>query len=248
MAAFAVGFIIAMVIGLAGFGGGTVGTPLLILILRMKGAVAVGTALTFTAIVQLLVAPLYIARRDVDYGVLGWMLLGGMPGVFLGGRALISVGQSFDQKLLFVLLGTVVVVAAGLNVIRLMRASSSSGRDRPRWLAPLMLPVGIETGFSSAGSGALGLMALLGFTRLEGSQVVGTGLCFGLAVTSIGSVLQIFAGNFDSTVLPQLLVGGIGGGFAGTVLAQRLPSRILKYGLVAFLTMLGFQLIVRGLA
>jgi len=246
MTAFAVGFVIAMIIGLAGFGGGTVGTPLLILVLRMKGAVAVGTALAFAAIVQLIVAPTYILRRNVDYRTLGWMLIGGFPGVLIGGSALILMARSVNQKLLILILGIIVVIAAVTNIIRMVR--DLPGKDRPQWLAALMFPVGLETGFSSAGAGAFGMLGLLGFTRLEGAKVVGTGICFGCAVSSTAAVIQVVAGNFDFAILELLLAGGVIGGFIGSFLAHRLPSRILKYGLAVFLVALGLQLVSRGLA
>ena len=79
MTAILLGFIIATAIGLTGVGGGTITTPLLILVLRMKGAVAVGTALTFAAIIKFLVAPMYLMRRQVDFKILAWMCLGGVP-------------------------------------------------------------------------------------------------------------------------------------------------------------------------
>ena len=161
MTAIILGFIIATAIGLTGVGGGTITTPLLIIVLRMKGAVAVGTALTFAAIVKFLVAPLYIARKQVDYKTLAWMALGGIPGVVIGGFALKQVSKSLDQHLLYIILGVTIVIAAVLNIVRLLRYTNTSGTGNapPAWLAALMFPIGAEVGFSSAGSGALGSLS-----------------------------------------------------------------------------------------
>src|SRR6202042_2278841 len=104
MSAFVVGFVIAIVITLTGIGGGTIATPLLIIFLGMNGAVAIGTALTFAAIVKFVVAPLYVMRKQVSWQVLGWMLLGGLPGVLIGGKTLVAVNASMNQKLLFAIL------------------------------------------------------------------------------------------------------------------------------------------------
>jgi uncharacterized membrane protein YfcA len=224
------------------------GTPLLILVLRLKGAVAVGTALAFVAIVQLLVAPIYIARRQVDFRVLAWMLLGGLPGVLIGGRLLIALGHAVDRRILFCLLGVTIVIASVFNIAKLMRVHRARTNARPRTLALLMLPVGLEVGFSSAGSGALGSSALLGLTKLEGSEVVGTGICFGLVLSTVGGGIQMFAGNYDGGVLERLLLGGVLGGVLGGTLAHRIPSRPLKWALALWLVALGVQLFVQGLS
>ena len=250
MTAIILGFIIATAIGLTGVGGGTITTPLLILVLRMKGAVAVGTALTFAAIVKFLVAPLYIARKQVDYKILAWMALGGIPGVVIGGFALKQVSKSLDQHVLYTILGVTIVIAAGLNIFRLLRYTNTAGTGSapPGWLAALMFPIGAEVGFSSAGSGALGSLSLLGLTKLSAQQVVGTDICFGLIVSIIGSGIQIFAGNYNGEVLMQLLIGGAIGSFTGGLLALRIPSRPLKWGLAIWLAGLGVQLFWRGLS
>ncbi len=249
LTAVLLGFIIATAIGLTGVGGGTITTPLLILVLRMKGAVAVGTALTFAAIIKFLVAPMYIVRKQVDYKMLGWMLLGGLPGVVIGGRLLVTVSKRVDSHVLYLILGITIVIAAALNIWRLLRFQGLSGTgNKPRWLSLLMFPVGAEVGFSSAGSGALGTLALLGLTKLDAAQVVGTDICFGLALSIVGSGIQIFAGNYNGAVLEGLLIGGVIGALFGGFLALRIPSRPLKWGLAVWLAVLGVQLFVRGLA
>jgi uncharacterized membrane protein YfcA len=230
MSAVLVGFIIATTIGLTGVGGGTIATPLLIIVLRMKGAVAVGTALTFAAIIKLLVVPIYVARKQVSYKTLLWMVIGGLPGVLIGGRLLVSVSKSVDQHMLYLILGITILVAAILNVIRLVRMKGMSGTgNRPRWLAPL------------------GSLALLGLTNLEASQVVGTDLAFGLILSVVGSGIQIVAGNFNGLVLEQLLLGGVLGALVGALLANKIPSRPLKWALAVWLACLGFQLFYRGI-
>ena len=247
MAAFLVGVVIATSIGLVGVGAGTMGTPLLILFLRLKGAVAVGTALTFVTVIELIVAPIYMWRRLVDYRVLGWMLVGGVPGVIVGGRALIAFGRSVNQHVLYILLGITIVLAAFFNIFRLLRAHLERRRANPRWLSLIMLPVGVEVGFSSAGSGALGSAALLGLTKLEGSQIVGTGICFGLVISAIGSGMQIWAGNYQMQTLEWMLLGGFVGAFLGTTMSSRIPSRPMKWTLAIWLAALGVQLFIQGL-
>jgi uncharacterized membrane protein YfcA len=248
MTAILVGFIIATTIGLTGVGGGTIATPLLIIVLRMKGAVAVGTALTLAAIIKFLVVPLYMYRRQVNYKILAWMALGGVPGVVLGGSLLKAASKTLDQHVLYLILGITIFLAAALNIYRLVRPPKSAvDREHPRLLSALMFPVGAEVGFSSAGSGALGSLALLGLTKLEAASVVGTDLTFGLILSVIGSGIQVVAGNFDGEILTKLLIGGVVGAFVGGFLANKIPSRPLKWGLAVWLAGLGINLFMRGL-
>jgi uncharacterized membrane protein YfcA len=249
MDAILLGFIIAAAIGLTGVGGGTITTPLLILVLRMKGAVAVGTALTFAAIIKFLVVPVYLFRNQISWKMLGWMALGGVPGVIIGGRALVVVSQRVNAHVLYLILGITILFAAILNIYRLIKAQGDAKGDpeHPRWLAALMFPVGAEVGFSSAGSGALGSLALLGLTKLPAAKVVGTDLCFGLIVSIIGSGIQIVAGNYNGGVLVHLLEGGVVGALVGGFAAQRIPSRPMKWALAVWLAALGCQLFYRGI-
>src|SRR5215831_20586247 len=80
----ALGFIIAVFIGLTGVGAGSMTTPLLILLLGMPATEAVGTALIFGAVVKIITTPLYVARRQVDWKALGFLLATGLPGVLFG--------------------------------------------------------------------------------------------------------------------------------------------------------------------
>jgi uncharacterized membrane protein YfcA len=249
MDAVLLGFIIAAAIGLTGVGGGTITTPLLILVLKMKGAVAVGTALTFAAVIKFLVAPMYVFRKQVSWKMLAFMSLGGLPGVIIGGRALVVVSKQVNPHVLYLILGITIMFAAILNVYRLLKAQPDVTRDpeHPKLLAAFMFPVGAEVGFSSAGSGALGSLALLGLTRLDAAKVVGTDICFGLVLSIIGSGIQIVAGNYNGGVLIHLLEGGAIGAFVGGFAAQKIPSRPMKWALAIWLAALGCQLFVRGI-
>jgi uncharacterized membrane protein YfcA len=238
---------IATAMGLTGVGGGTMTTPILILVLRLPPAIAVGTALTFTAFTNLLLGPIYIARRQVSFKTFGWMLLGGLPGVILGGLLLGRLAKNLDHRPIYLALGLTIVLAAGLNIYRLMRMQGHTATGhRPRLLPFLMFPVGAEVGFSSAGSGALGSLALLGLTSLTAAQVVGTDILFGMSMSVVGSGIQLFAGNFDGTVLVKLLIGAVFGAFAGSMLALRIPYRPLKWALAVWLAGLGTNLFLRG--
>ena len=247
---FVIGFLVAIAIGLVGMGGGTIMSPVLILFSGMPPAQAVGTTLLYATAVNFIVFLIYARRGQVHFSTGKWMLIGGLPGVLIGGLLLAHLnGTHAGHRLLYALLGAIIVFASLLNMYRLARlggVADGRGQNRPRLLSCLMFPVGIETGFSSAGSGVLGSLAMLGFTSLTAAEVVGTSVFFALCMTLLGSSIQVFAGNFDVAILVKLLAGGFVGACVGATLATRVPSRPLKWALAVWLGILGVQLVWRG--
>lgn len=240
---FLLGFVIALAISLTGVGAGSMTTPLLILFLGVSPANAVGTALTFGAIVKIVSVPLYAARRQVNVRILLLLLVGGLPGVIAGGLLLNHLKHSTTSGVLYIALGTLIVATALFHLYRVFRPNPHAGHvNRLRWLPWFALPIGAEVGFSSAGAGALGSLLLLGFTPLTAAEVVGTDLCFGLGLSLAGSVIQLGAGNYDAALLWKLVVGGLFGAFTGSLLAGRIAQRPLRVGLLVTLVILGCRL------
>jgi uncharacterized membrane protein YfcA len=241
------GFLIAVAIGITGVGAGIITAPVLILFFHVPPAYAVGTALTFGVAVKMLVVPLQLARKQVDFRVLGYMLAGGVPGVIVGSFILARLNVPGRQGILYAALGSTIVVIAALNLYRMwLRPDQKPSRDYSRWLPLIALPIGTEVGFSSAGAGALGSLVLLAITPLTATQVVGTDLFFGLCVSLVGSGFQLTAGNFNAGILTKLIIGGAAGAFAGTYLAAIAPQRVLRVVLSLWLISLGIQLCWSG--
>ncbi len=234
----ALGFVIALAIGVTGVGGGTITVPLLMLFVHLAPAQTVGTALAFAAVVKLIAAPMYLARGQVSFRVLGLMIAGGLPGLFAGLYLLNRLHAAHQNALLTLLLGVVIVATAVVNLFRSNKHGAASC-DRSRYLPWIMLPIGAETGFSSAGAGAIGTLALLNFTTLTPVQVVGTDVVFGLALSMIGGGVQIGLGAYDRAVLTQLVIGGVFGAVIGPNLAAWLPAKPLRVALCLWLASLG---------
>jgi uncharacterized protein len=241
------GFLIAVAIGVTGVGAGVITAPVLILFLHVPPARAVGTALVFSTAVKLLVVPMQMYRKQIDYRILGYLLAGGVPGVVAGSIILAKLNAKGSQGVLYAALGTTIVIMAGLNLYRIwLRPNREGSRDFSRWLPAVALPIGAEVGFSSAGAGAIGSLALLWMTPLTAARVVGTDLFFGLCLSMIGGGFQLKAGNYDLAILIQLVIGGLFGGFAGTYLAAITPQRAFRVVLSLWLITLGVQLCWSG--
>jgi uncharacterized protein len=245
---YLIGFLIAMFIALTGVGAGTITVPILVLFLGVPAPIAVGIGLTFSAAVKLILTPAQVLRGNVAWRTLGWMLLGGAPGVLIGSLLLKHFVSAGSQNLINALLGAILVGTASWQILFSFRPmqQKDNAPDRSRWLTWLMLPVGAEVGFSSAGAGALGSAALLSLTPLEPAQVVGTDIVFGFLVSLLGSGAHWFGRWADSELLLQLIAGGIVGAITGTLLSTRVPRRPLRLALWVWLLILGGQFLLNS--
>jgi uncharacterized membrane protein YfcA len=254
---YLIGFIIALFIALTGVGAGTVTVPVLVLFLGVPAPVAVGIGLMFATAVKFILAPAQIVRRNVAWRTLGYMLMGGVPGVLVGSFFLKHLITSGSTNLLNAILGAILVTTSAWQIFFFFRPvrqesgtrdRSSHGedfagevRDRSPLLAWLMFPVGAEVGFSSAGAGALGSAALLVLTHLEPAQVVGTDIVFGFVVSLIGSGAHWFTHASNPVLLLHLIEGGVIGAIGGTLLSTHVPRRPLRFALCVWLLILGGQ-------
>jgi uncharacterized membrane protein YfcA len=240
---FIIGFLIAVIIALTGVGAGVITAPLLILFLHVPVEIAVSTALAYSAIVKLIVVPVQVVRRQVDWKVLGFMLLGGVPGVVIGSLAFKQVAANGPRSALYLVLGAIILFTSGWHIYRYFRSPGIARpkKDRSKLIGAIMLPIGAEVGFSSSGAGALGTVALLGMTDLPTAKVVGTDLAFGLAIALVGTGVHMIGGQYDQALLVKMAVGGVFGGIVGTGVAPRIPSRQLRLALSMWLTVIGIQ-------
>jgi uncharacterized protein len=239
---YLIGFFIALFIALTGVGAGTVTVPVLVLFLGVPAPVAVGIGLMFATAVKLILVPAQIARRNVAWRTLGYMLLGGVPGVLVGSFFLKHLVNAGSQNLLNAILGAILVTTATWQILYSFRPMKQHGPpDRSPVLPWLMFPVGAEVGFSSAGAGALGSAALLSLTTLLPAQVVGTDIAFGFLISLIGSGAHWFSHASDPSLLIHLIEGGVAGSVVGTILSTHVPRRPLRFALWVWLLFLGGQ-------
>jgi hypothetical protein len=246
---FLLGFVIAVLIGLTGVGGGSVTAPALVLFLGVGPAESVGTALLFTAIVKLVAAPVYIARKQVNFRILRLLLAGGVPGVLAGSYLLARLSAGQHRGPLFAILGATVVLMALVNLYRLFAPRPSvPAHDRTRWLPWIAIPIGAEVGFSSAGAGAIGALVLMTLTQISTAQVVGTDVLFGLGLSLGGGGISLGMGNYSGALVLKLAAGGVVGALVGAQLLAVLPPRPLRVALSLWLVSMGGQLCWRAIS
>src|SRR5229473_3562743 len=242
---FLLGFVIAVAVGLTGIGGGSFTVPALVLIIGLTAGEAVGTAFVFAGVLRLIAAPFYLLGKHFHARYLWLLLLGAIPGLLLGTFFLRLVGEEGGNPVVIILLG--IMLAASSSVTFAPRVQNPGfARKNSRWLPWLALPIGVESGFSSAGAGALGTVLLLNYSEMTPGQVVGTDLLFGLVLAVIGSAFHWTFGSINSPVLVELLAGGVPGVVAGCLLARKVPANKLKTAVAMVAIFAGLQLVWSG--
>jgi len=242
---FLIGFLIAAAVGLTGIGGGSFTVPALVLIVGLTAGEAVGTAFLFAGVLRLIAAPFYLIGRQIHSRYLWLLLQGAVPGLLVGIWALRLLNRDAGSPLVIVLLGFLLAASSSITFIRRVQNPSFAGKNH-RWLPWLALPIGVESGFSSAGAGALGTVLLLNYSEMTPAQVVGTDLLFGLVLAVIGSAFHWTFGSINSPVLVELLAGGVPGVVAGCLLARRVPANKLKTAVAMVAIFAGLQLVWAG--
>jgi uncharacterized membrane protein YfcA len=242
---FLVGFLIATAVGLTGIGGGSFTVPALVLIAGLGAGEAVGTAFLFAGVLRLIAAPFYLLKKQIHARYLWLLLQGAVPGLLVGTWALRLLNRNAGSPVVILLLGILLAASSSVTFIRRVQNHAFAGKNH-RWLPWLALPIGVESGFSSAGAGALGTVLLLNYSEMTPSQVVGTDLLFGFVLAVIGSAFHWTFGSISMPILFQLLLGGVPGVVLGCLLARRVPANKLKTAVAMVAIFAGLQLVWSG--
>lgn len=246
----AAGFLVGVLIGLTGMGGGAVMTPFLISVLGVGPVVAVGTDLIYSAATKIVGAWLHLRQGTVDFALVKRLAMGSVPAGLAAVAAiglLPAAGVDADQAVRRAL-GAVLVLVAIVMMCRLF-----AGHERTlseRWRAPLEgrgtiaagIIVGALVGFTSVGSGALLVPFLICVYPLSPARVVGTDVFHAAILVSATGLAHAQGGAVDWLLAVTLLMGSIPGVTLGTWIAPRAPARALRAGLASLLLLTGFSL------
>ena len=175
-----IGFFIALAVGLTGIGGGSFTVPALILLAGLPAAGAVGTAFVFAGVLRLIAAPFYLYGKHVHGRYLSFLLQGAIPGLLIGTYLLRLMSNDSRTPFVVITLGILLAASSGVSFAQRLQ-NPRFAKKNSRWLPWLAVPIGIESGFSSAGAGALGTVLLLNYSEMTPAEVVGTDLLFGHA-------------------------------------------------------------------
>ena len=231
---------VGILIGLTGIGGGSLMTPLLVLVVGTSPVVAIGTDIAYGAVTKTLGGWRHLRNGTVDLGLSKWLAFGSVPGS-LAGVVLVDQlhqrhGPSFDSILLFCVAGALLIVALTI-LFRTLFMPSLVDRERPvvelsrrsRWGALLLgLVLGLVVGLTSVGSGALIGLALILVFRMAPHRVVGTDVFHAAVLLWSAGLAHVVAGNVDFGLMGTILVGSLPGVWLGTSWSTKVPEAGLR--------------------
>jgi uncharacterized membrane protein YfcA len=251
------GFGVGILVGTTGIGGGSLMTPILILIFGYKPVTAVGTDLAYGAITKTVGGWRHWKQRTVDMKLSGWIAVGSVPSAVCGVYVLHLLedawGKSFDNGLLIAVAGAlqltrIVILARLLFVNGEFQEVHSSPLNRRHKIAAVLLgaSVGFVLGVTSAGSGSLIAVGLILFFRLTPRRVVGTDVFHAAVLLWAAAIAHVVAGNVDFGLAGTILIGSIPGVWVGSGLAVRLPVGVMRATLAVVLLAAGLALLQKA--
>jgi uncharacterized protein len=251
----AIGFLTGVVVGLTGVGGGSLMTPLLIGVVGVPPAIAVGTDLLFAAITKSFGGFSHWRSGHVVKPIFWRLVLSSLIGAasFFAWLHFAAPDIANLNRIIRVSLGVAVLVTAVALIIRpwlmkwRMRYAQQHTIDASHWNITLTLVLGFVIGslvaVSSIGAGAIGVTALmLLFPLLPLKQIVGTDVAYAVPLTFLAGAAHASFGNVDLTLLAALLVGSIPGILIGARLCTRIPEIATRCLLIVMLTLAGWKL------
>ncbi|MBW8734015.1 MAG: sulfite exporter TauE/SafE family protein [Asticcacaulis sp.] len=255
------GLVVGLLVGLTGVGGGSLMTPILVLVFGIHPATAVGTDLLYAAITKSVGTAIHGGKRTVDWKMVGLLALGSIPATLLTLWGIQTFGKSQElSHLITRVLGYALFVTALMLLLRgVIRRMAEARREqaiedhKPLHTgrrAVLTILTGLVLGFlvslSSVGAGALGVTALiLLYPQLPIVRIVGSDIAHAVPLTFLAGMGYFFLGKVDPNMLLGLLIGSIPGIIAGSFLAPKVPETALRVVLAAVLTLVGWQLVTK---
>jgi uncharacterized membrane protein YfcA len=246
------GFCVGLLVGMTGVGGGSLMTPLLILLFGVHPSTAVGTDLLFAASTKAVGTVVHAAERTVDWRLVGLLATGSVPGT-IATLIVLSQGDMGDAKtqhgvtltLGCVLLVTAVVLLGGRR-IRERYADRLNGFDKRTTnlltiLLGLVMAVLVTT--TSVGAGAIGVTVLLILhPEIPPGRLVGSDIAHAVPLTLLAGMGHWYLGSINWSLLEALLIGSVPGIVVGSYLASRSRDAVLRIALAAVLIVVGIRL------
>jgi uncharacterized membrane protein YfcA len=248
------GFGVGLLVGMTGVGGGSLMTPLLILLFGIHPATAVGTDLLYAAATKTCGTIVHGFTGSIDWRVVGRLALGSVPMTVVTLYTLSNVdftgtaaGQVITTILSLALLGTAVALIFRAQLVKYFSGRVGELSARRTTILTIIVGgvLGVLVSISSVGAGAIGVTALiLLYPRLPTARIVGSDIAHAVPLTLAAGVGHWIMGSIDGGILTSLLVGSIPGIVVGSYAAVRVPEKALRFTLAGVLVVVGGRLIL----
>ncbi|MEX1141191.1 MAG: sulfite exporter TauE/SafE family protein [Thermoleophilaceae bacterium] len=249
---------VGLLIGMTGIGGGSIMTPLLILVFGIKPVTAIGTDLAYGAVTKTVGGWRHFRNGGVDMRLSTWMAIGSVPAA-VGGVYVLELlerayGSEFDEVVIVILaitlLFTGVMTLARALFMKALHDKERHTIDMTRRnrISAVVLgaTVGFVLGVTSAGSGALIAVGLILLFRLVPQRVVGTDIFHAAILLWAAAAAHIVAGNVDFGLAGNILIGSVPGVWVGSNVSFRVPAGVLRAALALVLVGAGLALLTKA--
>jgi len=250
------GLVVGCLVGVTGVGGGSLMTPLLVLLFHVHPATAVGTDLLYAAITKSAGTVVHGTNKTVNWKIVRAMALGSLPAALLTLYLMSGVDRKSIAAISFLTyaLGWMLLITAVLLLFRnqIVARVLELRREKPplseRTILRLTVMLGVLLGtlvtLTSVGAGALGVTVLLMlYPRLQIRDVVGSDIVHAVPLTLVGGLGYWAIGEINWAMLFSLLVGSIPGIIVGSHLAPRMPDRVIRPILAVTLALVAWKLV-----
>jgi uncharacterized protein len=249
-----VSFLVGIVVGLTGMGGGALMTPALIF-LGVNPVAAVANDLVAASVNKSVGAAVYWRHGSPNLRLAAWLMVGSVPTAFAGAFIVNAVGEDEAQADFVTLaIGAALLLTASTytlrNYLQLRDVVSGRGRGRGEVVVRAVPTLavgavgGLLVGITSVGSGSLIMVSLLLlYPALAAVKLVGTDLVQAVPLVLSAAISHVIVSGVDWSVLIPLIVGGTPGTFLGSRLAHWVSEGVVKRGIVIVLTLTGLTLL-----
>ncbi|MDB5483983.1 MAG: sulfite exporter TauE/SafE family protein [Caulobacteraceae bacterium] len=246
------GFVVGTLVGLTGVGGGSLMTPLLVLVFGLHPSTAVGTDLLYAAATKSVGTVVHGFTGTIDWRIVLRLATGSVPATALTLLVLSHLGKSIDTQhgLLNSVLGGALILSALSILLRkvihdffLRRAKPLDPGRTTVFTVLLGAALGVLVSLSSVGAGAIGLTVLLVlYPTLPASKLVGSDIAHAVPLTFLAGLGHWVVGTVNFGLLGSLLTGSIPGIIIGSLLASRASDRVLRPILASTLALVGSKM------
>jgi len=247
------GLLVGILVGMTGMGSGALMAPLLILILKVKPSLAIGSDLVYATITKVFGAFQHYKHGSVHVRLTAWLAIGSVPGALLGAESVELIHRSYGDgaehfitkvlAITFMLVSTSIILRTFLPIKSYSKANMENFSLTRKILTPILgFLVGFLVGLTSVGSGSLLMPILIMFYPMPTSTLVGTDIFHAVLLTGAAGASHFMAGNVDLILVSNLLIGSVPGIVLGSRLVKVVPERLLRTILAIVLFLTGWKL------
>ncbi|MFL5954413.1 MAG: sulfite exporter TauE/SafE family protein [Gaiellaceae bacterium] len=242
------GLLIGVLVGMTGMGGGSLMTPMLILLFGFDPKAAVGTDILHGAVFKSFGAIRHRQLGNVHVPLALWMLVGSAPLSLAGVQIASSFSDTTQSAMGRVVGGALILGGIGFAIKAFVRGYAGeeqlhlSARQKAIAIA-IGATCGFVVGLTSVGSGTFFGLAMLLVYPLAARRIVGTDMLHAALLLWVAGAGHLLHGNVDLHAMAWLLVGSIPGVLIGSHLSIKVPEQALRLAFAFVLVLSGIKLV-----